>query len=67
MNAGQLVTVKLYGGGTASRRLVAVKEKVVVICGEEEYANAQREGRPPEGLGFPKADVDLSRTEKAVL
>jgi hypothetical protein len=57
MAAGQLVTVKLYGGKTASRRLLAIKNNVVVICAEEEYLAAKTEGREPEGLGFPSSDV----------
>jgi hypothetical protein len=54
---GQLVTVKLYGGKTAPRRLIAIKKNVVVVCSEEEYAAAKTEGREPEGLGFPAGDV----------
>jgi hypothetical protein len=54
---GQTVTVKLYGGETARRRVVAVKENVVVICSEEEYQTALRQGREPEGLGFPWKDI----------
>lgn len=57
MTKGQIVTVKLYGGETAKRRVVAVKENVVVICSEEEYQTAMRQGREPEGLGFPWSDV----------
>lgn len=57
MTKGQVVTVKLYGGDTAQRRVVAVKDEVVVICAEEEYVSAQREGREPSGLGFPRVDV----------
>lgn len=57
MVKGQLVIVKLYGGETAQRRVIAVKEDVVVICAEEEYQTAQKEGRDPEGLGFPWIDV----------
>jgi len=57
MIKGQRVTVRLYGGETGTRRVVAVKENVVVICAEEEYATAQRQGREPEGLGFPWDDV----------
>jgi len=54
---GQLVTVRLYGGATAQRRVVSVKRDVVVICAEEEYQSALREGREPSGLGFPREDV----------
>ncbi|MGA7339755.1 MAG: hypothetical protein WBE72_19475 [Terracidiphilus sp.] len=57
MIRGQVVTVKLFGGETAQRRVVAVKENVVVICAEEEYQTAKRQGREPEGLGFPWEDV----------
>lgn len=57
MSKGQVVTVRLYGGATATRRVVAVKPKVVVICAEEEYQQAKTEGREPEGLGFPLADI----------
>jgi hypothetical protein len=57
MKKGQVVVVKLYGGKTALRRVVAVKRDVVVICAEEEYLAAEREGREPNGLGFPVADV----------
>jgi hypothetical protein len=57
MVSGQLVTVKLYGGKVAQRRVVAVKEDIIVICAEQEYQAAEREGRLPTGLGFPKEDV----------
>jgi hypothetical protein len=54
---GQVVTVRLYGGETAQRRVIEDKGEVVVICAEEEYVNARREGRQPLGLGFPREDV----------
>ncbi len=57
MSKGQLIKVRLYGGQTATRRVVAVKRDVVVICSDEEYQNASLEGREPEGLGFPIADI----------
>jgi hypothetical protein len=57
MVKGQLVTALLYGGGTAERRVVADKGDVIVICSEEEYQKALREGREPSGLGFPRVDV----------
>lgn len=55
--AGQRVKVFLYGGATAIRRVVEEREKVIVICAEEEYQRALREQREPSGLGFPRADV----------
>jgi len=54
---GQVVTVNLYGGDTAQRRVIADKGSVVVICTEEEYVAAKREGRETIGLGFPREDV----------
>jgi hypothetical protein len=59
VSKGQLVTVKLYGGKTATRRIVAVKRDVVVICTEEEYRDAELQGREPSGLGFPYEDIIL--------
>ena len=61
MSKGQLVTVRLYGGKTGIRRVVSVKRDVIVICSEDEYLNAENEGREPSGLGFPKEDVIDSR------
>jgi len=47
----------MYGGVVAERRVVAEKSRVIVICSEEEYQSALREGREPAGIGFPRADV----------
>ena len=57
MSEGELVTVRLYGGGTAVRRVLSIWKDVVVICSEDEFAAAQEEGREPMSLAFPKADV----------
>jgi hypothetical protein len=57
MHKGQEVTVLLFGGGTATRRVIADKGNVVVICTEEEFQRAKEENREPEGLGFPRASV----------
>lgn len=54
---GKKVTVLLYGGNVAERRVVADKGNVVVVCSDEEYWRAEREGREPEGVGFPREDV----------
>lgn len=54
---GQVVIVKLYGGETAQRRVVADRGDVIAICAEEEYISAKREGREPKGLGFPRECV----------
>jgi len=57
MMKGQMVTVRLYGGSVAERRVVAEKGDVVVICSEDEYQDSLREGREPSGVGFPQTDV----------
>ena len=57
MKEGQMVTVLLFGGETAQRRVIADKGDVVVICSEDEYQSALVEERPPSGLGFPREDV----------
>jgi hypothetical protein len=57
MVKGQVVTALLYGGSEALRRVVADKGDVVVICSDEEYNQAEREGREPSGVGFPREDV----------
>ena len=54
---GQKVTVLLYGGAEAERRVVAEKGNVIVVCSDEEYKRAEREDREPEGVGFPREDV----------
>ena len=57
MARGERVTVKLYGGGEAIRRVVENKDRIIVVCSEEEYHLAELEDREPEGLGFPREDV----------
>ena len=59
MSKGEVVTVKLYGGKTAERRVVSDKESFIVICSEGEFREAESEGREPQGVGFPVADVVL--------
>ena len=60
MTKGQIVTVLLYGGATAHRRVVAEKPNVIVVCAEEEYLEAEKEGREPSGVGFPREDVIIT-------
>ena len=57
MREGDLVRVKAYGGEQVTRRLVAVRGDVLLICRDEEYEAAQREGRQPVCVGFHKEDV----------
>ncbi len=57
MIVGERVSVKLYGGETAYRRILAIREKTIVVCAEEEYERAHLVGEMPSGLGFPKEDI----------
>jgi len=54
---GKVVTALLFGGSRAKRRVVADKGETVVVCAEEEYQLALREGREPSGIGFPRVDI----------
>ena len=49
---GYYVRLRAYGGEEIIRRVVAVKPGVVLVCKDEEYAQAQREGREPAVVGF---------------
>jgi hypothetical protein len=57
MREGDLVRVKAYGGQELVRRLVAVRGNVYLICRDEEYEAAQRQGRQPVCVGFNKEDI----------
>ncbi len=57
MTKGQVVKVLLYGGGKAARRVISDRGSTIVICSEQEYQQAEKEGREPVGLGFPLEDV----------
>jgi hypothetical protein len=57
MRDGDLVRVKAYGGEELVRRLVEVRGDVVLICRDEEYEAARREGRHPVCVGFHKEDI----------
>lgn len=57
MNPGDIVRVRAYGGQVLTRRVVGMKGQTVMICREDEYQAAQREGREPMCAGFPKENV----------
>ena len=57
MEKGQLIRVRGYGGEELIRRLVRETDSTLVICTEQEYEAAQREGREPRAVGFPKANL----------
>jgi hypothetical protein len=58
MGAGQRVRVTEYGGRQVVRRVVKDCGTFVVVCNEHEYATAKKNGREPEGIGFPRRSVE---------
>lgn len=56
---GCLVDVEEFGGGRLGHRVIADRGRTVVVCSEEEYTSASRDGRDPNGVGFPPVDVRL--------
>ena len=57
MKTGEVVEVREYGGNKLVRRVVADRGATVVICNEAEYTTAPRQGREPQGIGFPRDSV----------
>jgi hypothetical protein len=57
MKPGSLIRLRAYGDREIERRVVAVNDKVVLVCRDEEYKEALREGREPLCVGFSKKDV----------
>jgi hypothetical protein len=57
MNKGDLIRVRLCGGEVVVRRFVTHKKHLIVVCNEDEFRQSQKEGREPEGIGFPKEDI----------
>jgi len=54
---GGVIRLRAYGDQEIERRVVAVNDEVVLVCRDEEYREALREGREPVCVGFPKKDV----------
>jgi len=48
------VTVVEFGGTIAEKILVEDRGHVVMVTTEEEWADSQRESRPPVTVGFKK-------------
>jgi hypothetical protein len=56
---GQLVKVQTYCGQLVTRRVVSDLGRTVILCVEDEFQQAKRESREPDGVGFPRRDVSL--------
>lgn len=57
--AGTKVKVQCYGGEILTRRVVRDGGRTVIVCNESEYRDAIREGRKPDGIGFPHSAVQV--------
>lgn len=60
MQPGDHVKVRVFGGRLVDRVVVETVENTVVICKQEEFDQAAKEMRKPEGVGFPAADILFS-------
>jgi len=57
MDRGQRVEVTEFDGNKLIRRVIRDRGAVVVICNEQEFRDALREKREPDGIGFPRKSV----------
>lgn len=57
MERGDWVRVRAYGGEIITRRVVEVDGDIIVICRDDEYQAARREGREPVSVGFPRSAI----------
>jgi hypothetical protein len=57
MELGQMVKLKVYGGGEAVLMLVQKNDTHINVCKREELEAAKRERRQPLLVGFPITDV----------
>lgn len=53
MKTGQRVEVVQAFDGKALMRVVEWNDRLVFVCRESEYVNAQAENRTPNSTGFP--------------
>lgn len=61
MQSGDKVQLRAYGGSEITRRVVAVSGNTLLVCLEEEYRRAKKEGREPVCVGFPKEALVRAR------
>lgn len=54
MDYGQKVRMRAYGGEELERLVIQEGDDFVVVCREQEFQAAEREGRRPEGVGVLK-------------
>jgi hypothetical protein len=64
MERGAWVQVRAFGGEILARRVVEVDGDTIAICRDEEYQTAQREGREPITVGFPRSAIVEGEEQK---
>jgi len=57
LQPGKIVRLRSYGSEEIERRVIDVTGTTVVVCRVEEWEEAQREGREPMCVGFPRTAV----------
>ena len=57
MKRGDRVKLDEHGGEIIRRRVIEEKDGVIHVCLNEEFLAAEKEGREPEGIGFPLTAV----------
>jgi hypothetical protein len=57
MVKGQRIRLIAYGGEEIIRRVVGETDSTVIVCTDAEYDSAEREGRDPKAVGFPKSTI----------
>lgn len=53
LKVGDKVLVRTMFGNLVPRRVVAFSEYGPLLCSDEEYEAARREGREPDSMGWP--------------
>jgi len=57
MRTGDHVYLRAYGDELIQRRVIAMSDRLVYVCRDDEYEVATREGREPISVGFLLSDV----------
>jgi hypothetical protein len=57
MEVGDRVRVRTVSGKVGVRVVVGFSEYGPILCSESEYEAATKEGREPEGLGWPEESI----------
>ena len=64
---GQSVTVVEFGGNVLKRVVLADRGRAIVVCNPQEFHRATEEKRQPEGIGFPRKDVQTTPSVSTIL